>query len=244
MQATLQVGCWLLAFWVAVLGYAAHGGDGRYAARLVAGLALGAALAHVGWALLHLSEVLVQPRAGLSPAVGYTVLPVPLGLLVTAPWRAPRAQREAHLAAAFQALLLALCAARLGCVLAGCCHGTPTALPWGVAIGGGPALHPTALYEMAGLLGLYACLRRTPARFAPGLALAGFGALRVAVEPLRAAPPLGPTTVSPALLGAAWIGIGGALALAARAGAGGRARPSAARNGPLWPESAGHDAAG
>ncbi len=44
---------------------------------------------------------------------------------------------------------------RLGCFLAGCCHGIPTDLPWGIAITNpesvtrplGMALHPTQLYQ-------------------------------------------------------------------------------------------------
>lgn len=49
--------------------------------------------------------------------------------------------------------------ARLGCFLAGCCHGLPTTLPWGVtypqgtpaelAFGPGVAVHPYPLYEAA-----------------------------------------------------------------------------------------------
>ncbi|MYD85121.1 MAG: prolipoprotein diacylglyceryl transferase [Acidobacteria bacterium] len=52
---------------------------------------------------------------------------------------------------------------RLGCLLAGCCYGHPTDLPWGVtftdtlsaAIGGAPldvSLHPTQLYESVAAL--------------------------------------------------------------------------------------------
>lgn len=36
---------------------------------------------------------------------------------------------------------------RLGCFVAGCCYGTPTALPWGVDFGDGVPRHPTQLYE-------------------------------------------------------------------------------------------------
>lgn len=53
---------------------------------------------------------------------------------------------------------------RLGCFVAGCCHGSPTTLPWGVDFGDGVSRHPTQLYEMAfhlamaGLLALFARL--------------------------------------------------------------------------------------
>lgn len=47
---------------------------------------------------------------------------------------------------------------RFGCLGAGCCHGTPTDLPWGItftdALSIAPqniALHPTQLYEVVGL---------------------------------------------------------------------------------------------
>lgn len=49
---------------------------------------------------------------------------------------------------------------RLGCFHAGCCYGTPTALPWGVvfpAVDGLPR-HPTQLYESAFHLTLAGCL--------------------------------------------------------------------------------------
>ena len=36
---------------------------------------------------------------------------------------------------------------RLACFSAGCCHGTPTDLPWGVDFGDGVCRHPTQLYE-------------------------------------------------------------------------------------------------
>ncbi|MBI3564599.1 MAG: prolipoprotein diacylglyceryl transferase, partial [Elusimicrobia bacterium] len=36
---------------------------------------------------------------------------------------------------------------RLGCFVAGCCYGLPTALPWGVDFGDGVPRHPTQLYE-------------------------------------------------------------------------------------------------
>ena len=49
---------------------------------------------------------------------------------------------------------------RIGCLMAGCCYGRPTTVPWAVRLGGSPAsatppdlwgvpLHPTQLYEAA-----------------------------------------------------------------------------------------------
>jgi hypothetical protein len=66
-------------------------------------------------------------------------------------------------------------------VVAGCCRGTPA--PWG-------ARHPAALYEIAGLVGLHLLLGRAPLRLAmPGF-LVAFGALRLAISPLRERPAL------------------------------------------------------
>lgn len=78
---------------------------------------------------------------------------------------------------------------RIGCFMAGCCYGKPTALPWGVTftsdvaarISGTPlhvALHPTQLYEaaaeFANFLILYSIGRRT--RF-PGQVVGAYLAL-------------------------------------------------------------------
>jgi len=237
--ATLQLLAWSGAFWIAVGGFlrgatpsgagiagaaGRAGGAGRGPGfssatyRCVLGLALGAVLAHLAWALLHAAAVATHPAALLNPAAGFTVLAVPLGLLATAPWRASSERRTAYLAAAFVPLPFALAVARLGCLAAGCCHGTPTELPWGISLaaaelraahGGlfaaGPGLHPTPLYESAGLLALGLAVRRLPRDWVAPAVLAGFGALRLAVEPWRAPPPLGPPLVPPALLAAAWL---------------------------------------
>ncbi|MFH1809004.1 MAG: prolipoprotein diacylglyceryl transferase family protein [Pseudomonadota bacterium] len=71
---------------------------------------------------------------------------------------------------------------RLGCFLAGCCHGAATDLPWAVSFGAGPGaglgpVHPTQLYEAVLDLGLGVTLllqRR-------GLAHAGLSSARFLV---------------------------------------------------------------
>jgi phosphatidylglycerol:prolipoprotein diacylglycerol transferase len=100
---------------------------------------------------------------------------------------------------------------RLGCFFAGCCFGKPTDLPWAVHpaagtpaalqygswVGGRPiGLHPTPLYEAAGVAVLVVALLwvarrqrkggRAPAAGAVALTfLFGYAALRFAVEMVR-----------------------------------------------------------
>jgi hypothetical protein len=162
-------------------------------------LALGAALAHAGWLVLHVPAVWpalrTRPSLLIDSSLGFCVLFLPLGLLML--------ERSA---AAFASLPLALAVARLGCLAACCCEGTPTSLPWAIA-----GLHPTALYEAAGLLALHGAAARAEARRAAPLVLGGIGALRLLVEPLRAIPPLGPPIVPPAVIATAWVTLAAAF---------------------------------
>jgi len=91
------------------------------------------------------------------------LMAVPLGLLLVAPLRAPG--RGAFLAGALPALPLAFAVAKLGCVAAGCCR--------------------AALAEAVGFAALAIGLERVPREHAAPLALAGIGALRLALLPLR-----------------------------------------------------------
>ena len=75
-------------------------------------------------------------------------------------------------------------------------------------------LHPTALYEIAGLLALHGVVSRADARFSAPLVLGGIGALRLLIDPLRAAPPLGAPLVPPAAIAAGWLAVGGRPGLA------------------------------
>jgi hypothetical protein len=210
---TAQAAALTAAFWVALALAARDQREPRALARIALGLALGAGLAHLGWAALHASSVRTAPRALLDPRRGYCVLFVPLGLLACAPRGG--AARARHLASSLPALPLALAVARLGCLAAGCCLGTPSELPWAARGPGGETLHPVALYDAAGGAALHAALRAAPRALRAGLALAGLGALRLALEPLRASPPLGEPALAPAWLAGAWLAAG--CALAARA---------------------------
>ena len=109
MTLPLHTAILFAAFWTAVLLY-----RGTRPLRFVAGLAAGASCAHLGWAALHWTEVSRHPEAILDPSLGYCVLFFPLGPLLFAP-QAP----------SWRTLPLVLAVARLGCVAAGCCGGTP-----------------------------------------------------------------------------------------------------------------------
>jgi hypothetical protein len=221
------------AFWVAV---AAYRGPARDGTRFVAGLLLGAVLAHVGWCLLHLGRVMAEPARLLDPRSGQSLLFVPLGPLVLT-GRGPRGARR--VAASFRALPFALATARLGCWAAGCCAGRPMAgVGWMSATGA--ARHPTVLYEIAGWLLLGAWLARRSTRTVVLAFPVGLGLLRLAIEPLRAPvhglapwPPVWTIAIS-------WLGVGIALhglasrrlrptRVGSRSRAAARARHSAAR---------------
>lgn len=97
---------------------------------------------------------------------------------------------------------------RVGCFVAGCCHGITTSLPWGVSYSPGTAafrqqatvghldvsaaaalpVHPTQLYEVALNVALALWLSRRVTR-RPGdralLGIIGLMAIRFAVDPLR-----------------------------------------------------------
>lgn len=121
---------------------------------------------------------------------------------------------------------------RLGCFLAGCCHGKPTELAWGVTFTDpramvparwlGTPLHPTQLVEAAVDFAIAAALwpvlkaNHRPGGVVTGLYFIAYGALRFAVEPLRGdtLPGVGPLTVGQGL-GLALMGAG-AAALVAR----------------------------
>jgi hypothetical protein len=205
---TLQLVCLSCSFWVALAIYGWHAPD---AVRMGVGLALGATFAHFGWLILHVDRVATEPLAWVAQPAGFCVLFVPLGPLAAAPWREPIAERTRFLAASFAALPLALATARLGCLAAGCCEGVPTALPWGLPArsGGPPLLHPTALYEIVGLVVLHGFVARAPRpRIAPVFFLVGFGALRLLVDPFRAPPRLGPPLVPARVLALLCCGAG------------------------------------
>jgi hypothetical protein len=196
----VALGC---AFWMAIFDYLRRGGTAETATRFVAGLALAAASAHLGWALLHLGDLAAHPRALLNPAAGHSVLFAPLGVLALTPRR--RGARELYLAPALGSLPRAFAVARLGCLACGCCRGIEGCL----------GAHPTRLYEIAGLLGLAEWTRRLPAAWVAPVTLLGFGTLRLLTEPFRAPSLPGDRVIAPVALAFAWIAVGSAMAVRA-----------------------------
>lgn len=166
----VHAAAWIVAFWIAVVLYAAERGHLRF----ILGLGLGALLAHLGWGLLHLPESIENPAWLLEPGAA-TVLFVPLGVLLLAPWRE-----------ALAPLPLALAAARAGCLPFDCCYEPG----WRGAL------------EIAALVSLHFVIRQRPATTAFAVC-AGLGALRLLLEPMRAPTP--PLALQPWMLASLWV---------------------------------------
>lgn len=206
VEGSLQLGCLFAAFWTAVVAFGRQPRPEGCELRFLVGLALGAWMAHLGWALQHLDR-LPSVSLLLHPA-GFCVLFVPLGPLLVVPWRAAASVRDGYLGSSLAALPPALAVARLGCLAAGCCTGLPLTRTFG------PVLrHPTPLYEILALLGLSWVLRRLAASWQAPIALGGIGLSRLAVEPLRAASPLGEPLVANEILAMAWLSVAVVLGL-------------------------------
>jgi phosphatidylglycerol---prolipoprotein diacylglyceryl transferase len=140
--------------------------------------------AHALFALLHGGGVAFW-RGGLASTGGVAAGLAAAFVLA----RATRRPAGELLDALVPAGLLALAIGRVGCFLAGCCYGRPTALPWGVVFPalGPPARHPLELYSAAGDLLLVLLLPRC-ASVDGAVARHGciaFGCLRVVLETLR-----------------------------------------------------------
>lgn len=175
-----------LAFW-GVLG-------GIAGARLLYVLVLWPHYAEAPRRILELQDGGFVFLGGLFLGGGAVVLQVKRGGLAWGP----------SLDVIFGALPLTHGLGRVGCFLAGCCHGGPTDLPWGVRFPGvvvppelrGIPVHPTQLYEAAFDFLLFAALWIwAPNRKRPGsLALAYFLAYpvaRFAIELVRGDPERG-----------------------------------------------------
>ncbi len=205
----LQSSALSVALFVAMLGY-----RGKDRALFAVALLVGAGFAHVGWAVLHADLVLTDPAAWIDPTRGLSVLFMPLGPCLLGFALRSKDERRRFVAEALRALPLALACARLGCLLAGCCGGTSLDVAsWDVASSGtsdgGRLLvrvrHPTAIYEMVALVALHFRTARVRSEQVFGGFALGFGLIRLAVEPFRAADPLGPPRVPVEWVAAAWV---------------------------------------
>jgi len=189
---------WGAGLWVSLLAFS-ESGSAPEAVRFCAALALGGLAAHLGWCALSLPRVVARPALLWAPA-GFSGVFVPLGVFALA----PRSEgRPSFLAAALPALLLGLALARLGCLLAGCCLGAPSSLPWAVA-----GRHPVRWLELLGLWGLARISASLPQEQRGPLALAGFGLLRLLLLPLRELAGGAPARLWVGMLDAAWLGAG------------------------------------
>jgi len=111
---------------------------------------------------------------------------------LAAAWIAPALvglPRAVALDAIVPAGLLALGVGRIGCLLAGCCYGRPTTVPWGLVLPEVDAFprHPLQLYSFAGDVAVVVLLGRpgAGAGVAAQRTCVGFGLLRTLLETLR-----------------------------------------------------------
>ena len=111
-------------------------------------------------------------------------------------------------------LALGMAVGRVGCLLAGCCAGLPTSLPWGVDFGDGVPRHPTQAYELLFCLAAFVLLQRARRTAPPGRLLTRFMAayfgFRFLNEFLRPHPSVAGLTVFQ------WICLAGLLILVAK----------------------------
>lgn len=109
---------------------------------------------------------------------------------------------------------LGMAVGRIGCLLAGCCAGIPTTLPWGVDFGDGIPRHPTQLYEALFCLTAFILLQRARRTAKPGRLLstyfAAYFGFRFLIEFLRPHPAFAGLTVFQ------WICVAGLLILAVK----------------------------
>ncbi len=97
------------------------------------------------------------------------------------------------------ALAIAIAVGRLGCFFRGCCYGVPTGCGLGIDFGDGIPRHPTQLYELFFMLGLFFYLMKKRKTARPGELFIIFGisyfAFRFFEEFLRVSPHIWGLTV-------------------------------------------------
>jgi hypothetical protein len=204
----------------------------------VLGLTLGAQAGAALWAqFVEGSPQLLRPYGYFGSVLGVILLAAGAGLAGHDPW-----------------LLLGSMAiggcvtqvlGRVRCLVQGCCHGRPIDAPWGIrhthprsrvvrlSAFGGQRLHPTALYSMVWMLGVFAALLRlwlagVPRPFISGSYLLLVGLGRFVEEHYRGEPQ---TAEIGGLRLYQWLAIVFVVGGAALTAVGGPATPR-----PLWPE--------
>jgi phosphatidylglycerol:prolipoprotein diacylglycerol transferase len=178
----------------------------------------------------HLREIVMIQHGGLVFLGGFFT-----AMLVLWIWCRVKGQPLATMADALAPpLALGHAFGRIGCFMNGCCHGRPSDAFWAIAPNAPPQfsgvrLHPTQLYEAAGLLDIVAALlvlqrvQRYPGQLAWSYAIL-YSVLRFVVEFFRGDVPheiLGRFTSAQAacalLFLVAWLGSARAAYRAARA---------------------------
>jgi phosphatidylglycerol:prolipoprotein diacylglycerol transferase len=99
-------------------------------------------------------------------------------------------------------IIIAQAIGRVGCLLNGCCYGTPTTLPWGLVytdpqsfgFNGGIPTHPTVVYEIIYCIIVFAVLMMLRKKLKPdgslfALYLALYAAWRLGIDFLRGGTP-------------------------------------------------------
>jgi phosphatidylglycerol:prolipoprotein diacylglycerol transferase len=130
-------------------------------------------------------------RLGESGSVWYGGLLGSLGTAIYYVWRRPQLNGWLYSDAFAPAIAAGAVVGRLGCFLAGCCHGVETDAAWGVKFPQLPhPVHPTQLYDAAAALILFGVtFTRFPRRRFDGeviaILLMGYAVLRAFTEAFR-----------------------------------------------------------
>lgn len=143
------------------------GGDGlRIALAATVGGIIGSKLPI--W-IVHFREILADPFRPAVVLSGRTIV----GGIIGGAVAVYLTKRKLHIKQRLgnylvPSLCLGIFFGRVGCLLAGCCYGTATSLPWGVDFGDGVFRHPTQAYEALFVLGMFVLAQTMKERFAPG----------------------------------------------------------------------------